>query len=311
MELIPIKCDLTPLVQSIPNGVSKIFDLAFGKMVAKKEAAKKLIEAQAERESRLIIDGKAHIDKKGNFINHELNAEDNLNQCLEFAVNEAMNRDSEPSSEDISMTFFNKWRENAKTIDEPHLKQLWAKLLVDEIYKPDSISLRVLNTISMLSAEEAKLFQSSMKYMINNEVLILDFIPLEQQDSILDTLFTMGAIAEVPNKGFRVVSGLNFFFQDQYKYFHFPQQKGNLCVLFKTITKENPEENGLALQFVRLTAVGKTLYNLAYSYDENDSLELIKSLDKNISDLRNVISISLHKINSNGELGDKIFTKNL
>lgn len=57
MELIPIKCDLTPLVKSIPNGVGKIFDLAFGKTVAKREAAKKLIEAQAERQARLINDG--------------------------------------------------------------------------------------------------------------------------------------------------------------------------------------------------------------------------------------------------------------
>lgn len=221
-----------------------------------------------------------------------------------------MNRDSEPSSEDISITFFNKWRENAKTIDEPHLKQLWAKLLVDEIYTPDSISLRVLNTISMLSVEEAKLFQLSMKYMINNEALILDLIPLEQQDSILDTLFIMGAIAEIPNKSFKVVTGLSCFSDDEYEYFHFPQQEGKLHILFKTLKRENINENSIALQFIKLTNVGKTLYNLAYSYDENESIELINSLDKNMYNLRNVISVSLHKTHE-GYLGAEIFTKKL
>lgn len=311
MDLIPIKCDLTPLVQSIPNGVGKIFDLAFGKMVARREAAKKLIEAQTERRSRLIIDGKAFLDDSGNFINLEQVAEDNINQCLELAVSEAMSKTSEPAPEDISVTFFNKWRENAKTIDELHLKQLWAKLLVEEIYKPNTISLRVLNTLSMLSTIEAKLFQSSMKYMINNEALIIDLIPLDELDNILDTLFSMGAIAEIPNKGFRFVNGLDYFCQEQYQYFYFPQQQSKLCIIFKTSLTENIDNNKITFQTVKLTAVGKTLYNLAYVYNENEPLELIKILDKNnIPILQNVISVSLHKIDD-GQLGSELLTKKL
>ena len=168
MGLLPeIKCDLTPLVQSIPNGVSKIFDLAFGKSVAKKEAAKKLIDAQSERRSRLIIEGKATLSEKGEFIDFEQTQIDNIQQCLEYAVNEALNKEIEPPDENISQTFFNKWRNYAQYIDENELKEFWGRILVEEIYTPNTINLRVLNTLSMLSSEDARIFNEAIKLSLH------------------------------------------------------------------------------------------------------------------------------------------------
>ncbi len=309
-NLSPITCDLTPLVQGVSNGTGKVLSLLFGKKIAKAEAVKKLIAAQAERQSRLLLEGKATLDENSNFIDYEKIAEDNINQCIELAVNETMYRDNEPSDEDISMTFFNKWREHAKTIDEPHLKQLWSKILVDEIYTPNSISLRVLNTLSMLSTNEANLFVNSMKYMINNEAIISDLIPENQRDKILENLFSIGAISEMPNKGFRFVTGLNFFFDGEYKCFHFPQQMGKLCVIFKTIQKKDDGFDDITFQITKLTSVGRTLYNLAYSYNEKSSIELIESINKNMLETSNVQSISLYRI-ENGNLGYEIFSKQL
>ncbi|SUT92270.1 DUF2806 domain-containing protein [Actinobacillus lignieresii] len=311
VNLTPVKvtCDLTPLVQSIPNGVGKIFDLFFGKKIAKKEAVKKLIEAQTERQTRLIIDGKASLDDSGNFVNHEQVAEDNINQCLELAVNEAMSRNSEPSLEDISMTFFNKWREHAKNIDELHLKQLWAKILVDEVYEPNTINLSALNSISMLSMYEAEVFQSSIKYMIGNDYLIADLIPFSKRDEMLDTLFSIGAIAEIPNPSFRVVSGIGQFENDSYMYDFFYQQESKLCIAFhlsKTGIKENDKH--LSFQLVKLTTLGKVLYNLAYSYDEESSISLAKEISKDMLSTQNVVAISVYQMDNNSAK-TKLFTK--
>ena len=58
MDLLPnIKCDLTPLVQWVPNGVNKILGLYFGPKIARQKAVECLIAAQAERNAAPAIPG--------------------------------------------------------------------------------------------------------------------------------------------------------------------------------------------------------------------------------------------------------------
>lgn len=296
MGLLPeIKCDLTPLVQSIPNGVSKIFDLAFGKSVAKKEAAKKLINAQAERRSRLIVEGKATLSEKGEFIDVEQTQIDNIQQCLEYAVNEALNKEIEPSDENVSQTFFNKWRNYAQHIDENELKEFWGRILTEEVYCPNSINFRVLNTLSMVSLQEAKFFASTLKYIIFDNYLVLDFIPGNLKDDILDTLYNMGAIANIPQEGIKSRLRIPEYNKDSYHYYYFYHQQNNYCVSFHF----NPDgfKEHLAFELIQLTSVGKALYRLAYSVDEQLSIDLFNEiLDKKL-ELPNITSVSLYKLN--------------
>ncbi|WIM85328.1 DUF2806 domain-containing protein [Gallibacterium anatis] len=282
-NLTPVKvsCDLTPLVQSVPNGVSKIFDLVFGKMVAKREAAKKLINAQAERQSRLIIDGKASLDSNGVFINFEQVKSDNIQQCLEYAVNEALQKKEDPPENDISRTFFNNWRDYAQHIDEDSLKEFWGRILVEEIYKPNTIDLRVLNTLSMLSQEEARIFNSTIKYIIFDKYLAIDFIPLENKHRIIETLYSIGAISSIPKSGLRLGTRIGRFKNDLHNYHYFYHQKNNFCITFN-IEDSIDDSEGISLELLELTVIGKTLYNLAISVDEQQSINLAKSITKDI-----------------------------
>lgn len=308
-KLSPITCDLTPLVQGISDGTGKILSLVFGKSIAKAEAAQKLIAAQAERNSKLLLDGKGTVDEKGNFIDYDKIAKNNLEQCIELAIKDTFTRENNVSNEDISMTFFNKWREHAKNVDELHLKQLWAKILVDEVYSPNTISLRALNAISMLSMYEADIFQSSMKYMMGNDYLIADLIPFSKRDEILDTLFSIGAITEIPNPRFRVVSEIGQFKNDSYMCDFFYQQENKLCVAFHLNKTEIEEHNKhLSFQLVKLTNLGKVLYNLAYSYDEELSISLAKEISKDMLSTQNIVAISVYQMNNNS-VGTEIFTK--
>lgn len=294
---INITCDLTPLIQSIPNGVNKIFDLAFGKSVTQRQIVNKLLEAQAERQSRLIIEGKASVDKNGNFIDHTQVAKDNTNECIEYAISSALNRQDEPSCEEISKTFFNKWRESAQHIDEQELKEFWGRVLTEEIYTPNSINLRVLNTLSMLSLEEAKFFTSTLKYIIFDRYLILDFIPENMRHPILDTLYNMGAISHIPQPGIKSRLRIQEFNSEEFNYYFFYQQNQNYCFAFHF--NKDKEKSHLAFELIELTSVGESLYKLAHNLDENTAIELAKEI--NIKHLKesNIESFSLYEISNN------------
>ncbi|MDG2954511.1 DUF2806 domain-containing protein [Bisgaard Taxon 10/6] len=315
MGLLPeIKCDLTPLVQSIPNGVSKIFDLAFGKSIAKKEAAKKLIDAQAERRSRLLIEGKATLSDEGKFIDFEQTQIDNIQQCLEYAVNEALNKDIEASDEKVSQTFFNKWRDYAQHIDENELKEFWGRVLVEEVYTPNTINLRVLNTLSMLSPEDARVFNNAIKYIIFDKYLAIDFTPLESKDTIIETLYSIGAISSIPKSGLRLGTRIWRFKKDRYDYHYFYQQNNNFCIALNVEESTNDDNDGLSLELLELTAIGKTLYKLAMSIDENLSINLAQNITKDILNKINsekaskIVSINVYRL-ENQTVTDNLFFK--
>ncbi|PJG85809.1 DUF2806 domain-containing protein [Conservatibacter flavescens] len=313
---VNVKCDLTPLIQSIPNGVSKIFDLAFGKMVAKREAAKKLIEAQTERQSRLIVDGKASLDKNGNFLNFEEAKSDNIQQCLEYAITEALNKDIEPSDESVSQTFFNKWRDYAQSIDEDSLKQFWGRILVEEVYKPNTIDLRVLNTLSMLSSEEARIFNDSIQYIIFDEFLVVDFIPSQNRHRIIEALYSIGAIYNMPKSGLRLGSKLSRFKNELHNYHFFYHQKNNFCITFDVEDSVDDDGQGISLELLELTTIGKKLYELAICIDKQLSISLAKDITKDMlnkidsNKASKIISINVYRL-KNQTVTDNLFSKTL
>lgn len=312
-DFIPIKCDLTPLVEGVTNGVGKLLNLAFGPSIARKEAARKLIEAKAERESRLIVEGKGDVDKNGLFISSEQEKTDNVQQCFEYAVVEAMNKEYAPSEENISRTFFNQWREYAQHIDEEELKSFWGRILTEEVYQPNSISLRALNTLALLSLKEAKLFQESVKYIIFDSYLAIDFIEESQKKHIIETLYDMGAISNIPKEGLRLGTRIWRFKKDTFDYHLFYHQKNSFCVAFHV--ENSQDEDQLSLELLQLTPVGRILYNLALTIDENLSIDLAKNITKEMLNkidqkkTKNIHSITVYKL-ENQKITNELFSKN-
>jgi len=312
---INVTCDLTPLVKSIPNSVSKIFDLVFGKMVAKTEATKKLIDAQTERHTRLILDGKACLDVNNKLINFEQVKSDNAQQCLEYAVREALLKEGEPSDDEVSRTFFNKWREQAQYIDEDSLKEFWARILVEEIYKPNTINLRALNTLSMISSDDARRFNETMKYIIFDKYLAIDFIPLENKQSTIEFLYDIGVISSIPKSGLRLGTQIWRFKKDSHNYHFFYQQNNNFCITLNVEDFTDNNNDGLSLELLELTIIGKTLYKLAISIDENLSINLAKMINRDMLDKidkeesSKITSINVYRL-ENQTVTDSLFSKN-
>lgn len=297
MPLLPeIKVDLTPLVESIPNGVGKIFELFFGKRIAKQKAAMLLIDAKAQREAKLLEEGKLDIDNDGNIINFEQKQADNIQQCIEFAVQSVMAQSSqkEYTDENASQSFFNQWREYAKNIDEVEMKQLWGKLLAEEVSKPNTVNLRLLNLLSMVSKHEIEIFIKTLPYIIEEGFIIVDFIPNNEKSKIFNTLYDIGLISRIPIHGIKSLTEFPRYMKNNFNYFHMKQ--GNKIIAFH----DSSNKENLALELAELTNLGKSLYSIT-DIAGNEYINLINSIDKSMMarEIQTIYKVSVYMMENN------------
>ena len=184
---VDVNADATPLVQvtadvvsSSNKGVGKLLNALFGKWIAKNERSIALIQAQTEKDCTDIRNG-IKVYKKDELLDctKPVTVEDaydalyTLNHLsdarrLQETMEETMRQISsipsdEISDEPIPQTFFNRWRRDAEMIDEDWLRQWWARVLVEETKKPNSVSLRTLEVVRNISREEAELFSKMVK----------------------------------------------------------------------------------------------------------------------------------------------------
>ena len=66
--------------------------------------------------------------------------------------------DSEISQNELDKDWFNRWKQEAELIENNKMREMWAKTIVEKVKNPSSTSIRTLNTLRLLSAEEMNLF---------------------------------------------------------------------------------------------------------------------------------------------------------
>lgn len=297
MSLLPdIKVDFTPLVESVPNGVEKIFNLFFGTKITKQEAARLLIKAQAERNAERIKNGELAINENNQLIDFNKIQSNNIHDCIEYAVQDAMNQSQIPPDENISQTFFNKWREYAKNIDESDMKHLWAKLLTKEIYEPNTVNLRVLNALSVISSKEIEVFVETLPYIVYSSYIIADFIPENKKKYLFDMLYNMGIIAEIPKSGFKITNKIAKYNDNDNEYSYFYIHQRDKLIAFHD--NKCLREDGLAFQFIELTVLGKELYSITDPI-EDEYLILLNNVNKETVGDSYITKVSIYQIENN------------
>ena len=93
--------------------------------------------------------------------------QDNLEKVLEIAGNQlqfAEDVSDEPVEGDWLARFFN----ITKDIGTSELQFIWGKILAGEIVNPGNFSLRTLETIRNISADEAKVFELILPYVVSS-----------------------------------------------------------------------------------------------------------------------------------------------
>lgn len=176
------KADLTPALTGFGKIISALLPKRIKDEIIKQERHTKLSDSQTKFYCNLIENGLAEY-KNGEFIQHDslplslatkMEEEENLYSTLKKSFDFCQSRHDTPSEEPLSQTFFNNWRDRVRLISEDELRNVWAQILVCEVYNPNAVSLKSLEILSTLSKKEALLFNNICKSVVFDNAIIFD-----------------------------------------------------------------------------------------------------------------------------------------
>ena len=313
-----LKADLQPVIDSTPGAINKLFELLFGVHHAKKKHLIEMINTQKKIDKASIENGLAIFNIEDNeleyiepdqnknplaIIKNEIERNENINiiNCAKHAAKELIDIEA-PTNKEISKNFFNRWRNEAKLIDDEYAQSIWGLILAEEVQRPDSISLRTLDILKNLSKSEAELFNQMGQYIVHGSSLITGE---HINDFQIKTLAEAGLIifAGVYRTGEWSKTRLNYKDKDT-KTGHYLDFNNTLI-----FTDEYPIEQTLSVSFIPLTEPGKAIYNIALKNNNWELKRFIKSLFKNVKKINSITCYKYtnYSVDNNINMDDPIF----
>lgn len=229
---VQAKIDFTPLVISSTKWAEKISYLLFGKFIEWGETRKAYMAAQRDKNVQAIKNGELLYEDGCLYaplpepqaqslpdmlaFHARWQELDNLIGCVHSAVTQLSQISESPNSDiKINPDWFTRWRREASAVSNEDLQNMWGRILAEEIQKAGTISLRTLDILKNITADEAKLFVQLSTFVVNGVLICSEhrFPPLCKLDDILD-LIDAGLLTNaeiVRHHGIQDVTGFRRF----------------------------------------------------------------------------------------------------
>ena len=187
------------LLPSVNKGVSKAADLLMAPLVREKARRDMLSRAQTEQDIQAIKEGRAHFDGKDLVpampeltplhdyqpswqglppqqlpMAAALQEEgENLYATLSLAMEElARTPDDKVSDKAVDKDWFSRWRAEARLVTNDELRRMWARILVEEVKEPETVSLKTLSVLKNLSKTDIEIFKKVARFYINYVIYV-------------------------------------------------------------------------------------------------------------------------------------------
>ncbi len=178
-DIFGLSQPLNKLVETVSKAIGKAYEPAHIRKVAKAKADEIKIISSALNDTinlpAIYANGDITIktdDYKelaqracNRLCYQELKKQENIENIIHYAYDALKQEDSvsdQSVDEDWTIRFFN----SVEDISNEKMQEIWGKILAGEIRKPNSFSLRTLDTIKNLSQKEAELFQKIANYIL-------------------------------------------------------------------------------------------------------------------------------------------------
>ncbi|MGK4568159.1 DUF2806 domain-containing protein [Flavobacterium sp. 3HN19-14] len=171
-EINIIKIDGKPLeklIEVVSIGIGKLYKPTEIRKVANAEAYKiKVIEkalAKSKASSNLIdIETQEKIQNR--LLHQEIKRQINI-ENVTFKTAQHLQHEKNISSEALDDDWITRFFDTVQDISDDQLQDLWSRILLGEIKKPKSFSLRTLEFLKNLSQEDAKLLTKVAEFAIS------------------------------------------------------------------------------------------------------------------------------------------------
>ena len=194
----------------------------------------------------------------------------------------------EEVNEDWVSRFFN----SVQDVSNEDMQRLWGRILAGEVKRPNSFSLRCLDTLSKMTRQEAMIFESLRPYIINfrGTWAIINEKNLNEKYKIhYEKILSMAECGLMDSSG---IMKLNLKVQNQY-----PLQIVYDEELLKT---SNDEERKIELPIYKLTQTGiELLHILDEKYNKDYFQDVARWLAKRNGD----VEFMMHKVISKNSDG--------
>ena len=162
------------LAENACKGLGKLGKLLLGRFLRQDDYKNILMQAQAEKDALAIASGEKVFDGErllpawdlshlpASSLPHLIGLEEesnNLNATLKITADILKDTpEEEVADESVDPDWFTRWRREACTVGNPEMRQLWGRILAEEIKSPQTISLKTLDILKNISKADAELF---------------------------------------------------------------------------------------------------------------------------------------------------------
>ncbi|WP_448339148.1 DUF2806 domain-containing protein [Desulfovibrio piger] len=219
------------LAENVSKGLGKLGELMLGKYFRQKEYQDFLMRAQAEKDALAIASGEKVFDGEkllpawdlshmpASSLPHLIGLEEeinNLNATLKITADILKDTSEEDiADEAVNPDWFTRWRREARVISTSEMQVLWGRILAEEIKSPQTISLRTLDVLKNVTAQEAHLFVAISTFVLNGMIICSerrlpygftfdDILALNDAGLLVNAMF-------IRNQGIRDESGFRRF----------------------------------------------------------------------------------------------------
>lgn len=160
------------LIEVVSQGIGTLYKPRAIRNEAKAQADAKIILAEADAK----IEGFKNLGLDRIVYRAQQRAH-NIDNVVEFACNEL--GDGDVSNENIDKDWSTRFFNIVEDISNEEMQAIWGKILAEEIKRPKTHSLRLLEVLKNITKEEAEIFVKLSQYAIDDNCILRDFDYLE------------------------------------------------------------------------------------------------------------------------------------
>lgn len=250
------------LIDTVSSGICTLAYPWHASQKAAADADVALLNAKARKEVRQSLEamqGEAPLPER---IETRLTFQEEKRQAnienISLKAFEHLPEDDEMVDDPVDPDWIARFFTTARDVSHEEMQTLWAKVLAAEVVRPKSFSLRTLETIGNLDADEAQIIEKILRYAVSGNFLVR--LPDDVREEIgirtdeLLLLKEIGVISSGPESG-----RTDRFFSKSQENYEMDLLYGEY--IFR-VSKDDPTAS-FELPTIDLTRIGKDLWPLA------------------------------------------------